>query len=425
MERVINEIMRRHELLRTSFGVSTKGPVQVIHPVKKFTLELIDLSALEEVERELQITRLAQEEEQRPFDLGKGPLIRVSLLRVREEDHVLFFTMHHIATDAWSLNVLQQEFVQLSEAFSRGQPSPLPELPIQYADFAIWQRGWLQGEEAARQLSYWKKQLAGLSRSWLPTDHPRPAQQTFAGRTRVQVLSGQLEGLKQLSQQAEATLFMTLLAAFKVLFHRLTNQTDIAVGTDIANRNRMETERLIGFFVNPVVLRTDLSGDPTFLELLARVREVTLNAYDHQDLPFEKIIETLKPERSVNQTPLFQVLFVLNRFDGAAPLTPGSITSPVETEHHGARFDLALFVEERGKQIVVDWSYKRELFNSATVVRMSTQFEGLLQRIVDKPMASLSELKALTAAERLQQTTAGMATGPRSSRRKVISLTTI
>ncbi|MFB3092706.1 MAG: condensation domain-containing protein, partial [Dehalococcoidia bacterium] len=313
LEQSLNEISRRHEALRTTFSVVDGQPAQVIAPKLNLTLPVLDLRELTEIERDAEVQRLVVEEAQAPFDLAQGPLLRASLLRLGQEEHVLMLTMHHVVSDGWSLNVLFRETTTLYQAFSTGEPSPLPEIPIQYADFALWQRQWLQGEELESQLAYWKEQLDGIPPVLeLPTDRPRPAVETFRGAQQFLLLPDALtRSLKALSQREEVTLFMTLLAAFQTLLHRYTGQDDILVGFPIANRNRAEIEGLIGFFVNTLVLRTDLSGEPTFRELLGRVREVALDAYTHQDLPFEKLVAELHPERDISRNPLFQVIFQL------------------------------------------------------------------------------------------------------------------
>jgi hypothetical protein len=311
VERSLNEIVSRHEALRTTFASQEGGAVQLIAPFLDVSLPVVDLQKLSEVEREIEIQRLTEEESQWRFVLERGPLFRASLWRLGKERHILSLTVHHIVADGWSMRVLFRELGLLYEAFSAGKPSPLSELPVQYADFAVWQRQWLQGEELERLLSYWRDHLGGsLPVMELPTDHPRPAVQTFRGARQSVVLSRALSGfLRDLSRREGVTLFMVLLAAFKVLLHRYAGQAGIVVGTADAGRNRTEVEGLIGFFVNALVLRTDLSGNPTFRELLARVREVCLGAYAHQELPFERLVEELQPERDLSRTPLFQVLF--------------------------------------------------------------------------------------------------------------------
>ncbi|MGH7828765.1 MAG: condensation domain-containing protein, partial [Candidatus Binatia bacterium] len=285
LERSLSEIVRRHEALRTTFAVIDGEPFQVIAPALPVSLPIVDLTDRPGSEREKEAQTIAAEHAQKPFDLSQGPLLRVFLLHLGEDDHILLLTMHHIVSDGWSRGVLYRELSVLYEAYTQGKPSPLAELPIQYADFAFWQRQWLQGEVLENQLLYWKKQLEGAPALLnLPTDRPRPAVQSYRGGSRSIELSQELtQGLKALSAQEGVTLFMTLLAAFQTLLHRYTGQNDIVVGSPIANRNRAEIEGLIGFFVNTLVMRTDLSGNPTFKELLTRVRETTLEAYTHQD----------------------------------------------------------------------------------------------------------------------------------------------
>ena len=299
---------------------------------------------------EAEVRRLAAEEAQRPFDLARGPLLRVCLLKLGEEDHGLLLTLHHIVTDGWSLGVFIHELSALYQAFSTGRPSPLAGLPIQYADFAAWQRGWLQGAVLEGQLGYWQEQLAGApSLLELPTDRPRPAVQSSRGASAVFTLEAELtQGLKALSQRAGVTLFMTLLGAFMVLLARYSRQEDIVVGSPTANRTHSQTEGLIGFFVNTLVLRADLSGDPPFEELMGRVRRVALEAYAHQEVPFERVVEALQPERSLSHSPLFQVLFALQTAPVGELVLPGLSLSPLTLERVTAQFDLSLDAERGG-----------------------------------------------------------------------------
>jgi Condensation domain len=292
LEASLNEIVRRHESLRTTFSAVNGQPMQVIAPTLSMALPVTDVRGQSEAEREAQVRKLVAEDAMRPFDLARGPLFRVRLLRLGAEEHVMLFSMHHIISDEWSLGVLVRELATLYEAFCQDRPSPLPELPIQYADFARWQREWLQGEALESQLAYWRHQLGdSLPALQLPFDRPRPAAQSYRGAAHSFVMSAEASAsLKALSRQEGMTLFMTLLAALQTLLHRYTGQDEIVVGTDIANRNQLETEGLIGFFVNHLVLRTKLGGNPTFRQLLRRVREVTLGAYAHQDLPFDKLV---------------------------------------------------------------------------------------------------------------------------------------
>ncbi len=330
LEQTFNEIVRRHEALRTTVVIQSGQPVQVINPTLTITLPIIDLRQLPQAEREIQARQLTTQEAQRPFNLSTDSLLRVKLLRLDETQYILLLTMHHIVCDGWSIGVLIQEIAALYTAFASNQPSPLPKLTIQYVDFAYWQRQWLQKEVLEKQLSYWQKQLDGISMLNLPTDRPRLAAQTYQGARQPLQLSKSLsEAVLALGQQEGVTLFITLLAAFQVLLSRYTQQEDIAIGSPIANRNRSEIEGLIGFFVNSLVLRTDLSGNPTFRELLNRVKEVALGAYAHQDLPFEKLVEELHPERNLNQNPLFQVVFALQNAPISALELPNLTLSPL------------------------------------------------------------------------------------------------
>ena len=332
LERAISEIVRRHEVLQTTFPIVNGSPVQKIAPFEAVRVARIDLRMRPEQEQAEERRRLATEEAHRPFDLSRGPLLRVSLLLGSESD-VLLVTVHHIVADGWSMGILIRELTALYEAFLSGGSSPLPELAIQYADFAHWQRQWMSAGVLEEQLTYWRRQLAGVAPLLnLPTHHPRPQMQSFRGGTERFELEGALtRELKLLSRREGATLFMTLLAAFVTLLSRYSGQEDIVVGSPMAGRNRAETEPLIGFFVNTLALRIDLSGNPGFRELLEQVRRVTLEAYTHQDVPFEQVVEDLMPGRSLNHSPLFQVMFVFQsapagRLGAARPVaqSPGS-----------------------------------------------------------------------------------------------------
>ncbi|MDQ3942480.1 MAG: condensation domain-containing protein, partial [Actinomycetota bacterium] len=403
LERGLSEIVRRHEILRTTFPAEAGRPVQRIAPPRPLSLTVTDLGGLPESEREAQARRLAREETRRPFELARGPLLRASLLRLGDEEHVLLLTMHHIASDGWSDAVFFRELAALYEAFSTGEPSPLAELPIQYVDYTVWQRQWLAGEVLDEQLGYWKRQLADVSALQLPTDRPRPAVQTHRGARQELMLPGPLtEALKDLSRREGATLFMVLLAAFQALLARYSGQEDIAVGTPIAGRNRAETEGLIGFFVNTLVLRTDLSGDPTFRELLGRVRETTLEAYAHQDLPFEKLVEELEPQRDLSRTPLFQVMFALQNVPQQDPELADLTLSRLRVESGTAKFDLTLSMIEEAKGLKGSLEYNTDLFEAATIERMLGHFRTLLEGIMTEPERRISELPLLTEAERHQ-----------------------
>ena len=366
LEQSLSEIVRRHEALRTTFEEIEGRPVQVISAEARFELPVVDLQELPEAEREARSRQIIAEEAHRPFDLSAGPLFRAALVQLSQEEHILVVVMHHIITDGWSLGVFTRELEALYAAFSEGKPSPLPDLPVQYADYAAWQRERLQGEVLEGQVAYWKEQLGGeLTQLQLPTDRPRPAVQTHRGaRHGFDLPKGLAEKINNLSRQQGVTLFMTLLAAFKVLLYRYTGQTDFAVGSPIANRTRSELEGLIGFFVNTLVLRTDMAGDPGFVELLGRVRETTLGAYDHQELPFEKLVEVLNPVRDMSYSPLFQVMFVLQNMPGAAVQLPGVRLSPVGTDAGASMFDLTLFMWEGEKGLSGRIEYNTDLFDA-------------------------------------------------------------
>jgi aspartate racemase len=348
-------------------------PIQVIHPAVTLLLPIVDLRELPETEREVEAQRLVTEEAQRPFDLVNEQSFRTQLLHLGEEEHLLLLTMHHIVSDGWSLGVFMRELTALYEAFSTEKSSSLPELPIQYADFAAWQNEWLVGEVLEVQLNYWKRHLGGqLPVLDLPTDRPRPPVQTYRGaRQSLELPKKSSDALKALSQQEGVTLFMTLLAVFQILLYRYTGQEDVIVGSPIANRNRVEVEGLIGFFVNTLVLRTELSGDPSFRELLGRVREVALGAYAHQDLPFEKLVEELQVERDLSRNPLFQVMFVLQNAPISALEFRGLSLTPLEVHNGTAKFDLTLELEESAEGIRGWFEYNTDLFDTLTITRMT------------------------------------------------------
>jgi amino acid adenylation domain-containing protein/non-ribosomal peptide synthase protein (TIGR01720 family) len=402
LERSLNEIVRRHEVLRTTFPTIGGKPIQVIAPELTISLTKDDLSDLPEAEREAAVFRRATLEAQQPFDLATGPLLRAALLRLGEQDHVALLTMHHVVSDGWSTVVLTQELSALYQAYCAGQPSPLPELPIQYADFARWQRNWLQGEVLETQLAYWKEQLSGSPPVLeLPTDRPRPAVQGYRGNhTSFTLPEDLIKQIKALCQQEGVTLFMALLAAFQTLLYRYSGQEDISVGTPIANRNRAEIEGLVGFFVNTLVLRTDLSGDPSFRDLLKQVRQVALGAYAHQDVPFEMVVDALEPKRNLSYSPLFQVMFALQNMPAtsAQPISDTGLTlSPVEVHSGTAKFDLILTLaeQEETNQVIGIFEYNADLFQPATIERMATHFQTLLESILAEPEGPISRLPLL------------------------------
>src|SRR6185369_7064542 len=342
LEASVNEIVRRHEILRARFTTRAGEAVQVIDPELKLRLSVTDLSKLPEAERKLQIRELAGAEAQKPFNLSAGPLLRLLLLQTGDREYLLLPTFHHIICDGWSTGVFTDEWRVLYEAYSSGRPSPLPELPSQYADYTLWQRERLQGELLQQQISYWKQQLRDAPPVLeVPTDFPRSAAQQVRSGSHVITLPRSLsDSLKQFSRQEDVTLFMTLLAGFKLLLSRYSGQQDIVVGSSIANRTRAEVEPLIGFFVNTLVLRTDFSGRPSFRELVRRVKRMAMEAYAHQDLPFEKLVEELQPERSLGHTPLFQVMFALQN-QTSLSTKPATIRMvPPDFESGAAKFDL-------------------------------------------------------------------------------------
>jgi Condensation domain len=394
LERTLAEIARRHEVLRTTFVLQGDKPVQIIAPPEEIVLRLIDLSQLEEQQREAQVRLLADEEARRPFDLSHGPLWRASLLRLGEGAHVALFTMHHVVSDAWSMKVLVDEVATLYTAYLRGEGSPLPELEIQYADYACWQRQYLTDSVLEKHLAYWKKQLAGkLPVLDLPPDYPRPSDPSHRGAAKSFSLPAELsQSLRDLSNREGVTPFMLLLAAFNTLLYRYTGQDDIIIGAAIANRNRTAIEPLIGFFVNMLPIRTDLSGDPRFSELLGRVKEVALGGYAHQDIPFEKLVEEIQPEGAMRQMPLFRVAFGVQNAPWEDLKLCGIEVKPVIAEQTWVRFDLTLWMTESIKEIQVLWTYSKDLFEEKTVIRMHNHFEALLFNIVDRPDARLTTI---------------------------------
>jgi len=398
----MNEIVRRHEVLRTRFAVEDGEPVQVIAPELKLSLEVTDLSALPDGEREAEAQRRARDDARAGFDLEHGPLIRVRLLRLGKDEHWLLQTMHHIIRDGGSMVVFAKELSNLYGAYSSGKPSPLPELPLQYADYAVWQRERLRGEVLKEQLAYWKQTLANLSMLELPTDRPRPAVPSYrGGRVAFELGDDLTRGLKELRRQEQTTLFTTLLAAFQVLLYRCSGQEDIAVGVPIAGRTRPKLEVLIGFFVNMLVLRADLSGEPSFRDYLARVRRQTRDAYAHQDLPFAKLVEELAPRRDPSRNPLFQVSFVKGTEPGERPELSGLTVDTIETTGTEAvKFDLGFSVADEDRKIRVVIEYAADLFDASTIERLAAHWRVLLEGIVADPTQKISRLPLLTAAER-------------------------
>jgi amino acid adenylation domain-containing protein len=405
LARSLNEIVRRHESLRTVFKAVDGEPVQIVAADLRIELPVIDLRPLPEAERENRAYCIAEEQALEPFDLGEWPLLRTSLLRLGETEFIHLLTIHHIVCDNWSMNILLRELSTLYDAYCSARPSPLPELDIQCADYAEWEWQWLQGPTALGQLQYWKNKLADLPALKLPTDWPRPAVSSFMGAAFYFTLQEPLyRALVTLSQKEHCTLFMTMLAAFQSLLHRYSGQVDIAVGTPVANRNRFEVEGLIGHFVNSLVLRSNLSDDPRFRELLASVRNTALDAYAHQDFPFEKLVHELKPERGAGHNPFFQVHFQLLTAPGG---DLDSLPDPLDgeafdSETGTAKFDLALDLWEYPDGIEAHFEYSTDLFGEETIARMAGHFRMLLEGIVANPDRRLSELPLLTRRERKQ-----------------------
>jgi amino acid adenylation domain-containing protein len=404
LERALSEIVRRHEVLRAVFLEDRGRPVQVLSPRLSWCLPIIDLQGLERDRREALASQLTDQEIHRSFDLARGPLFRGCVLRLAANEHVVVLAVHHIVSDGWSTGLLVREMVVLYGAFTQSRPSPLAELPIQYADFAAWQRSWLQGEVLERQLEYWRRHMAGAAPVLeLPFDHRRPVQQTFRGAYQAMSLPADLTlQLKQFSRRQGATLYMTLLAAFDTLLSRYTNCDDIVVGAPIANRTRVETESLIGFFVNTLVLRNDLSGDPPYQDLLVRAREVVLAASTFQDLPFDRLVEELQPDRGLDRPPVFQVIFVLQNAPRQGLELPGLELRPSAVRHLSLQFDLDVTLWEQADAIGGGFVYSPDLFERSTILRMIDHFHRLLESAVADPGRRLSELPLLSSSERVQ-----------------------
>ncbi|MEH1968892.1 non-ribosomal peptide synthetase [Nostoc sp.] len=404
LQQSLNEILRRHEIWRTYFTVINGEPVQKISPQSSWDLPIINLEHLSGKNWEAEVKQLVAESATKPFNLAKELLVRANLLRLSEVEHILLVTMHHIITDGWSCGVFLRELSTLYAAFSTNQPSPLPELPIQYADFAIWQRDRIQGEFLATKLNYWRQQLSGeLPVLQLPTDRPRPSVTTFAGAKQYFTFSTVLtDALKQLSQREDATLFMSLLAAFNILLYRYTDQEDIVIGSPIANRNRAELEGMLGLFVNTLVLRNNLSGNPTFRELLHRVREVSLNAYAHQDLPFEMLVEELQPERDLSRNPLYEVMFVLQNTPMSVQEVSGLTLCALDFDSGTSQLDIFLSMFESPEGLTGCLEYNTDIFDSTTITQFINNYQTLLENIVANPEQRICQLPLLTASEQEQ-----------------------
>jgi hypothetical protein len=401
--RSLTEIVRRHEVLRTTFRTVDGQPFQIVGPPREFPLGSVDLSGLDAAAREARLRELVAAEECEPFDLARGPLLlRARLVRLAAEEHAVLFTIHHIICDGLSMEILVREAAALYAAYATGRPSPLAELPIQYADYSVWQRERLSGEEFDRQLSYWRAELEGLPPTLdLDCARPRPAHPTHRGATHRQTLSPALaDALRELSRREGVTVFITLLAAFKALLFYHSGREDLVVGSPLANRNYVELENLIGFFANPLVLRTRLAGDPTFRGLVGRVNDVSLGAHAHQELPFQKLVEALRIERDLGRHPLFQISFTLDSPRAQAVADAGDLKiSPLDLRAETTQHELTLHVVDAGAGAALTcfWQYSTDLFDAAAVRAMADEFALLLTHVERRPEARLGELKALLA----------------------------
>ncbi|MCA9941001.1 MAG: hypothetical protein KC418_20320, partial [Anaerolineales bacterium] len=413
LQQAVDQIVKRHETLRTTFALLEQQPVQVIHPPGTTRLPVVDLCHLPATCRQATAQQLVTQEVKTPFNLTQGPLLRPLLLRLDGDEHILVLNMHHIITDAWSVRVFIDELRTLYAAFLDNHLSPLPELPIQYADFASWQQQWLQGERLDKQLDYWRRKLSGASFILdLPTDYPRPVAQSFRGAAIPFEMPVELsQALKNLSRQTGNNLFNTLLALFNLLLSRYTNQSDILVGIPIAGRHRSEVKGLIGFFVNTLVIRTQLSRHLNVQELLAQIRETTLEAYSNQDLPLELLVKDLLPERDPGRNPLFQVMFDFDEaveeaatsddngldLDKTAYLTETDLD--LETDSGTAKFDLSLAMFDTGQTLRGEIEYSTELFTAATIQNLASHLQQLATEIVSNPQQPLWALSVLTTTE--------------------------
>jgi len=404
LEKALNEIIRRHEILRTNFVAAEGRAVQTIAAARTITPAVVDLSAWRDGTAEEELQRRLQEESRRPFDFARDLLLRALVVRVNTTEHILSLTMHHIISDGWSIGILFRELATLYPVYGAGETPALPELPIQFADFVLWERDAVQGAALEKPLAYWKQQLGGtLPVVELPVDHPRSVAAMSRGAAQAVTLPKPLtNALKALGQQEGATLFMTLLAAFQVLLHRWTGQEDIVVGSVVAGRRKVELEKLIGFFVNTLVFRGDLKGNPTFRELLARVRETSLGALAHQDLPFDRLVKELRPDRTLSRNPLFQVMFVLQNAPMAPMELPRLSLEPIEVDTGTSKFDLTLSMMELPQGLRAAFEYNADLFEPGTIMRILGCFQTLLEGMVAQPEQRIARLPLLTPSERHQ-----------------------
>jgi non-ribosomal peptide synthetase component F/acyl carrier protein len=401
LEQAITETVRRHEALRTTFRSQDGRPVQVIgEPGGMMTLPVTDLTIISG-EPESKIQRLVREKAETVFDLSRGPLLRVDLMRLAKDEYIMLFVIHHIVSDGWSTGVLVGEVTSLYDAYSKGAPSPLPELEIQYADYAYWQREWMKDEVLEEGLRYWKRELSGeLPAHQLPTDRPRPEAPSYKGADQTLMIpSGIIDRMNALSREEGVTLFMAMLAAFDILAHKYSGLDDIIVATVVTGRGQAETGGLIGMFINMLPMRVDMSGMPSYRELLKKVREVTIEAYAHQEIPIEKIIEELKIERKSGEAPLLQLGFSLDNTPEEAAELPGVEITPFQFDYEAVRFDLTVWLKETPEGMRATWTYRTELYDATTIARMHRHFVTLLENIVAAPDAELPELEILDGAE--------------------------
>lgn len=394
LEKSFQEIISRHEILRTSF-IPIKGePQQIVYPHLPLKLEIFDIQKLSAAAQEEEINNFIVQEAKKPFDLAQIPLLRVKILQLSTQDFVLVLTMHHIITDAWSIEILVNELLTIYRGFFYQQPVNLPELPIQYADFSVWQRKYLTGEILENHLNYWREKLGNnLPELKLPTDYPRPEVATYQGAKKTLVINQVFsEKIKNVSLQCGSTIFMTLLAAFEILLHYYSQQEEIVIGIDVANRNRAETEKLIGFFVNQLVLRISIAENLTFQELLQRVKSVTLEAYSHQDLPFDLLVTTLNPKRSLNSSPFFQVKVVLESIHTTSFDFPELTIKPLPNHTIPNQLDLLLRIKETTQGITTSLEYSIDLFTDSTIARMMNNWQEIIQQIIANPYLEIAAL---------------------------------
>jgi len=404
LNQALNRMVARHESLRTRFVMTQDGPIQLISHELAINLEISDLGSLPEIEREPEARRLVSAEIETPFNLETGPLLRARLFRISEADHVLVLNTHHIISDRWSMGILQREVIYFYEQEIKGESQELAALPFQYADYAVWQRQLLSGDVLAEHLNYWKENLSGAPASLdLPTDRPRPPEQSFRGaKQTIEIDAPVLEELKALGRREGSTLFMTLLAAFNVLLSRYSGQDDVVVGSPVAGRTRPELEGLIGFFVNTLVLRTKMAPESSFRELLAQVRRTALDAYAHQEVPFEKLVEELKPERDLSRNPVFQVMLILQNVPSLSVARAGMEISGMQVPGTSSKFDLTLIAAERPQGLRLTFEYNTDLFDDSTIQRMAKHFSTLLSAVVAVPHDRVADLPLLDDAERHQ-----------------------